>query len=209
MVAVSRKGVPRPDNAAHVRNRTQNPPLAVSELDMATAALEYMRAEKKGKRSFPSDADVVQYIRKTYGCETSKAVAVLRYAHRQVAEVIQAITPTLAQTTIADLREIQAEARRAGDLGTAGRIGIAIGRFMGLDGPQVNPESQARQLSDAALEAAMRATVMHTLESMPDDQLDDLLKRRGERRLQGARQVALGPPTMIDAEAQERNGTDA
>lgn len=179
--------------------------LAVSELDMATAALEYMRSSKKGKRSFPSDADVVQYIRKTFGCETSKAVAVLRYAHRQVAEVIQAITPTLAQTTIADLRETFQEARRVGDLATAGRIGIAIGRFMGLDGPQVNPESQARQLSDAALEAAMRAQVAHHLETMSEDQYQDLQRRRDERRLQGAKQAVLEPPKMIDAEAQERN----
>lgn len=198
------RGDRRPRLAEQNRRRAEVV-LAVSELDMAVDALEFMREEKKGKRAFPKDMEVVDYIKRKYRVDTAKAVGVLRYAHRQVADVIQAITPTLAQTTIADLRDIQQEARRVGDLATAGRVGIAIGRFMGLDGPQTNPESQARQLSDAALEAAMRAQLAHTLDTMSQDQLDDLLKRREERRLQEAKPAALEPPKMIDADAQERN----
>lgn len=169
----------------------------VSELDMVAEALLFMRGEKKGRRVFPSDAEVVDHVKKTYQVDTSKAVIVLRHAHRQVAEVVQAIIPTLAQTTISDLREIQQEARRVGDLGTAGRVGIAIGRFMGLDGPQANPEQQAKQLSDAALEAAMQASLHRLLETMPADQFADLQRRRDERAVAGAK------PAMIEATGTE------
>ena len=57
----------------------------------------------------------------------------------------------------------------------------------------------------------MQAQFRLALESMPDDQFDDLMKRREAKRLAGAKQATLAPSPMVDAQATEvstQNGTE-
>lgn len=166
----------------------------------------FIQAKKKGVRTYPTDHETVVYLRNAYNLSESIAFRILKAAKDANAEMINAMMPTLGANTIADLREIQQEARRSGDLGTAGRIGIALGRFCGLDGPQANPEQQVRQLSDAALEAALEASIARKLETMPEDAFADMVRRREAARLAGAKQATLpaGAAAIVDAEGIER-----
>lgn len=193
----------KPAQVTPASNRKSMP---ANEDAMVADCQIYIQCKKKGVRLYPTDHDTITYLINTYRLTYYTAVGVLKAAKAKNAELINALMPTLGQNTIADLREIQQEARRIGDLGTAGRIGIALGRFCGLDGPQSNPEAQVRQLSDAALEAALEASIARKLESMPDDQLSDLMKRREQKRLAGAKPAALEPQDVIEAGGTEVTG---
>ena len=184
--------------------------LQVSETVMVEDAFAFLQ-KKKGKDAFPGDYAVVKYLMDKYGCRNSVAVAVLRGAKLAIAERVNALMPTLGPNVISELQETVQEAKRVGDLATAGRCLIALGRFAGLDQPQQSPEQQVRQMSDAALAAALEAARARDLETMPDDQFDDLVRRREQNRLAGAKQATLAPPPMVDAQATEvstRNGTE-
>ena len=176
--------------------------LQVSETVMVEDCSVFLQ-KKTGKNAFPGDYAVVKYLMDKYGCRNSVAVAVLRGAKLAIAERVNALMPTLGPNVISELQETVQEAKRVGDLATAGRCLIALGRFAGLDQPQQSPEQQVRQLSDAALEAALEASIARKLESMPDDQLDDLMKRREAKRLAGAKQATLAPSPMVEAESTE------
>ena len=163
---------------------------------------------KNSPRLYPTNEDTIRYLRHAYAMTESDAVEVLRKAKLVNAERVTALMPTLPMNVISELQENVAEARRSGDLATAGRCLIALGRFCGLDGPQANPEQQVRQLSDAALEAALEASIARKLELMSDDAFDDLRRRREMKRLTEAKPAGAEPP-MQPIEVEHREGPSA
>jgi ribosomal protein S13 len=172
-----------------------------SELVLVEDALRYIQESKKGKRTFPTDYQVANWLEKKYGCGWRRAAAILASAKHHIALQTTALLPTLGANVIHELGEVIQEARRSGDMSTAVRGLAHLGKFAGLDQPQMSPEQQVKQLSDAALEAALEATIARKLETMSDDQFGDMVRRREERRLAGAKQAT--PPKMIDAGSDE------
>lgn len=170
---------------------------------------------KKGRGAYPTDTDVLRGLVRTWKIDYSLALLVLQRAKEQIAARVTALSSTMGQNVIAELQENIQEARRVGDLATAGRCLIALGRFAGLDQPQVTADQQVKQLSDAALEAALKASLANKLEGMSEDEFEELRRRREEKRLAGAKWVApdaplLGAPRghaeVLDAAGEERAG---
>lgn len=160
---------------------------------------------KNSPRLYPTDADTIRYLKHAYAMGETAAVDILKQAKAINAARVTAMLPTLPNNVISELQENIAEARRSGDLATAGRCLIALGRFCGLDGPQINPEQQVRQLSDAALEAALEASIARKMELMSDDAFDDLRRRREVKRLAEAKPAAPAPEgDPIEAASTQR-----
>ena len=175
----------------------------VSDEALVEAAVEFLYdRDKRGTRKFPTDMEIVTHLRTAYGLMAHKAVAVLRGMRARIAERVNATMATLPQNVLAELHdEIQA-ARRAKDHGASIRGLIAMGRFAGLDQPRIDSEQQVRQLSDAALEAALSSSISRALETMPADKFNDLVRRR---EIAQAKQAA--GVEVIDTPVDDANGT--
>ena len=196
----------RPDIARSNVTRSQAL-VHVSEAAMVEHALGYFyNRSARGRRVFPTDMEIVTNLQVTYGIPTAKAVAVLRGMKVAIAERVNAVMPTMAQSVINDLSEEIQAARSKGDHGAAIRGLLGLGRFVGLDQPQVSPDQQVRQLSDAALDAALSSSIARSLETMSDDAFADLMRRREAKRLADAKPADPPPPDpkpLIDATSTE------
>lgn len=175
-------------------------PKGLSEKAMVEHVLAFIQSKKRGVRVYPTDFETTTWIMKTFDVEVRLAQVALRGAYAAIADRVNSMLPLLGSNVVSQLQETIAEAGRVGDLATKGRCLIALGRFAGLDSQQNSPEQQVRQLSDAALEAALEASIARKLESMPEDAFEDLMRRREAKRLAGAR-------PMLEAAGVETSGS--
>ena len=178
------------------RGRKRNPEKApAGELLMVEEATKLLE-KKTGRGSFLTDSQVIKKLIATFRIDWGTGVEALKRAKGIVAERINTLMPTLGQNIIGELQDNVRAAQKAGDHATAGRCLIALGRFAGLDQPKPDPQQQVRQLSDAALEASIAAAVARKLEYMPQDQFEDLMRRREEARIRGAKLLAPDAPLL-------------
>mgnify|MGYP000104858560 CR=1 FL=1 len=198
----------RPEVKKARRSRREVARLPANHIGLVEEAAKLLD-KKNGRNSYLTDGEIIGRLCKQFRIDTPNATLALKGAKDIIAERINTLAPTLGQNVISDLQETVREAKKVGDLGTAGRCLIALGRFAGLDQPKPDPQAQVRQLSDAALEASIAAAVARKLEYMPQDQFEDLMRRREEARIRGAKLLAPDAPLLgmpkepIEAENRE------
>lgn len=109
-----------------------------------------------------------------FGCSAATAELDLKRAYEVIKSRLAATDlPSVIRT------EMEALARAAADRGDRAVASVTwfrLGRLSGLT--DESDETQARKLSDQALDAAIRASLAMRVESMSTEELEDVLRRR-------------------------------